>query len=850
MPHPTKKTMTTPARKAKSKTAAASAKKKAKKKLAKKESQNDGNTPKKRGRPRKETSLIPSRLMEKKKRGRPRNVKYEDVEEGEGSRVTKRRKVEMKKENGEGDGWAKQHEDGSAVADVVKDRQKEKDDKNAGLEIESKDVGGNDDKVVDDGAGGKESPLTPNPDDPNAPRLRKKRRLPGALTPDNKCRQCLEGLKYKKGHHVTCPKSKYFGKPLPAIFDEYVIDDRPRKPRGRPRGRKNGDGELVPPEPMDPLVKALKDAVTAMTDAEQKKEQATKDAEEAEKALIDAKERAENTKAATILAEEDLEKAREAVVDAELAREDVGWNKMYRRLVVYKESNGDCFFPRGTSEHHPDPEMRELGSWVKRQRRVASHLKWTRKIALDRVNFIWNANEATWSSRYQELLAFKEEHGHSHVPTKYGPPPHHFAVWCQTQMQQLGKWHTEGERSQLTAERVKLLEEVGLARKYGKRLTWEESFKKLMEFKEKHGHMVVPIHSEEHSALRLWIVTQRSQYKYQKAGKKIASALTPERIKLLEDNGFKWTVNENWDARYEDLVAFRIAHGHCIVPKVYDRTLSDWVKKQRHKLNALRDGRQTNLGEERVRLLAEVGLGPSEEKEGKDLAKKEERHGTSAMEPATTGQPETDGGQVQQEQGQEYQMEQQASPPLAPQRPPGESQIPQATPVVHSSLPPDSQQQHQEPLSPDFLDSQQQRRGVEPPLQQHHSQESLPPDLPRAVPPPPPPNTMEQEALVVHHQHYQQLPPPPPPPRTMPEQDVMAAQQRYQAQQQQAHAQAAASHVVHAHHHQQYHAQQQQAQAAAGQHHQHHHSTVQATPAGHYSMDPVLYHQAHHGYYE
>jgi hypothetical protein len=76
--------------------------------------------------------------------------------------------------------------------------------------------------------------------------------------------------------------------------------------------------------------------------------------------------------------------------------------------------------------------------WVKRQR-YQYHLRSSgrhstltdeRVAALDAKGFVWHSHKATWEDRYQDLLAFLEEHGHTKVPTKYPKNPK-LAVWVK-----------------------------------------------------------------------------------------------------------------------------------------------------------------------------------------------------------------------------------------------------------------------------------------------------------------------------------------------------------------------------------------------------------------------------------
>jgi len=66
-------------------------------------------------------------------------------------------------------------------------------------------------------------------------------------------------------------------------------------------------------------------------------------------------------------------------------------------------------------------------------------------------------NRKTWEDRFQELLAFKESHGHTLVPCSYHTP---LAGWARNQRDSY-RWWRKGEKSQMTAEKALRLTEIG-----------------------------------------------------------------------------------------------------------------------------------------------------------------------------------------------------------------------------------------------------------------------------------------------------------------------------------------------------------------------------------------------------
>ena len=65
-----------------------------------------------------------------------------------------------------------------------------------------------------------------------------------------------------------------------------------------------------------------------------------------------------------------------------------------------------------------------------------------------------------------------------------------------------------------------------------------------------------------------------------------------------------------WNDRYDELDVYKAEHGNCLVPQRYskNKALGTWVDKQRTQYRLRREGKQTPLTEERIKLLDEVGF--------------------------------------------------------------------------------------------------------------------------------------------------------------------------------------------------------------------------------------------------
>lgn len=272
---------------------------------------------------------------------------------------------------------------------------------------------------------------------------------------------------------------------------------------------------------------------------------------------------------------------------------DHKWQEMYARLVNYHAKYGDTDVPNRWKNDS------KLSAWVstQRQRRKKGLILDEQSQKLDALGFTWQHRErGSWEDRYQELIEFKTEHGHCNVPFAYDDKP------------KLGAF-VNAMRSQETAgilskQRIELLERIGFQWAAGTRDDkWENRYNQLLAFRAAHGHCDVPYNSDD-PQLSSWVSQQRHR---KKSGK-----LTAERVKLLDEIGFTWTVldfggvkpTDLWDVRYKQLLEFKQKHGHCKVPYNFpdNPQLGRWVVTQRmqRKLD--------KLTPQRERLMDEIGF--------------------------------------------------------------------------------------------------------------------------------------------------------------------------------------------------------------------------------------------------
>jgi len=147
-------------------------------------------------------------------------------------------------------------------------------------------------------------------------------------------------------------------------------------------------------------------------------------------------------------------------------------------------------------------------------------------------------HEDKWMENFQQLLKYKEEHGNCLVPHTYLPNPL-LARWVKRQRRQYKLCLEKCPQSTMTPERVEILNKEGFVWD-SHEITWMKKFYDLLDYRKVHGHCRVPSCSKEHPQLATWVKCQRRQYRLKREGK--SSAMTTQRIKLLDDVGFSWEV--------------------------------------------------------------------------------------------------------------------------------------------------------------------------------------------------------------------------------------------------------------------------------------------------------------------
>jgi hypothetical protein len=130
-----------------------------------------------------------------------------------------------------------------------------------------------------------------------------------------------------------------------------------------------------------------------------------------------------------------------------------------------------------------------------------------KKVALDRISFDWDPRTSRWNTMYEELKAFKALNGTTLVPhANFG-----LGSWVKRQQVQYTLYRS-GSKSELTEDRVRLLNELGFV--WSRRSNqWNENFQRLKRWSEENGSCHIPDGTEDPElvALSKWIADQRGK---------------------------------------------------------------------------------------------------------------------------------------------------------------------------------------------------------------------------------------------------------------------------------------------------------------------------------------------------
>ena len=258
--------------------------------------------------------------------------------------------------------------------------------------------------------------------------------------------------------------------------------------------------------------------------------------------------------------------------DTPLSR-DQRWEQKFLRLKGFHDTFGHCRVPQRWAKDKP------LALWVtvQRRRHAEGKLLEDRHRMLSEVGFTWDIKtqyDAQWERYFQQLLSFRQRHGHCRVPGRHEK----LVSWIERQ--RLGK-----AKGLLSDAREDRLNKIGFIWGFDKikRENWEAMHRQLCAYRQEHGHSFVPTNCTENKTLGTWVATQR--------GLEAQGKLGAGKKKKLSDLGFVWygetrrqlesVYDSLWETSFGKLKAYRQKHGACQVSLKIDPVLQRWTRWQR-----------------------------------------------------------------------------------------------------------------------------------------------------------------------------------------------------------------------------------------------------------------------------
>eukprot|EP00526_Cylindrotheca_closterium_P000992 CAMPEP_0113660858 /NCGR_PEP_ID=MMETSP0017_2-20120614/33127_1 /TAXON_ID=2856 /ORGANISM="Cylindrotheca closterium" /LENGTH=880 /DNA_ID=CAMNT_0000575527 /DNA_START=152 /DNA_END=2795 /DNA_ORIENTATION=+ /assembly_acc=CAM_ASM_000147 len=267
------------------------------------------------------------------------------------------------------------------------------------------------------------------------------------------------------------------------------------------------------------------------------------------------------------------------------------WYNKYHELLQYYNANGHV--------RVKPKENRRLYDWVSAQRARRKGAKGQTKLSdtqiklLDDIGFEWELElyDAKWMEKYNELLQYRTDNGHVRVKEKENAPLYSWIL-----AQRFKRKGTITGYAKLSDTQIKLLDDIGF--EWESVLTdvlWMEKYNELVDFKNKHGHLLVAYNA---GTIYQWMHEQRQR----REGRNRRSPLSEEQIKLLDDIEFPWKADRydsQWYNKYHELEWFQQNHGHC-APRKSTHVRLSWSLAQRNK-------RKTGvLSTEQIQLLDKI----------------------------------------------------------------------------------------------------------------------------------------------------------------------------------------------------------------------------------------------------
>ena len=209
---------------------------------------------------------------------------------------------------------------------------------------------------------------------------------------------------------------------------------------------------------------------------------------------------------------------------------------------------------------------------------------------------------ASWETMYSCAELYYKQNGNLDVPFKFKTAEgYSLGTWIYTQRQV----YAQKRHGILSAEQIKRLEAIGMVWENKQDSVWNSRFLAAKQYFEEHGDLLVPASyvTDDGIKLGVWISNLRA---YRKSGAR-QNALTPERIKMLDEIGMVWNgFDYLWYQNFNAACSYYKKHGNLNVPVKYID--ENGVKLYVWLVNMRALYHQSKLSEEQINLLESIGM--------------------------------------------------------------------------------------------------------------------------------------------------------------------------------------------------------------------------------------------------
>jgi hypothetical protein len=169
-----------------------------------------------------------------------------------------------------------------------------------------------------------------------------------------------------------------------------------------------------------------------------------------------------------------------------------------------------------------------------------------------------------WDEFFLLFKQFKQREGHCNIPALHLESGKKLGFWLMAQ-------HIHHQRGTMDPDRSHLMQSLGVHWNPDV-CTWDFNFVSLLQFRDREGHMRVPVrHVEDGQKLGMWV--RKHRYK------KNAGTLDTEKVRRLNAIGFIWNAGDGkWDLMMRALTQFEQREGHCNVTHKHIEYLDGEVK--------------------------------------------------------------------------------------------------------------------------------------------------------------------------------------------------------------------------------------------------------------------------------